>query len=247
MISFLLVTGPPFDTPLWSGVVDRIHSQGHKATAFQMLMDGDGSIENESKRLAEQIHQTGKSVVLIAHGSAIPTAIKASSQATPAGLVLSNGPFVQVDMLTKTLARWAQLPKTVTETILSSKRSMRLLSSSLGLRRLVVNPYVMDHDTTVTICGPIFDSGPRTARMRNYLKTLSKTAWLNTSIDTPTLLCWGDADPLTIRNVESFMNSKPNGVSHEAVPGGRYLHPVERPWELADRCISWAENSLTTT
>jgi len=247
MISFLLVTGPPFDAPLWTPVLERIRSQEHHATAATMLNGGDGSLESEAANLAEQIRKANGKVVLVAHGTAIPAAIKACQEAAPAGLVLSNGPLTETDLFTRALIRWAHLPKTITETLFSPERSINFLASSVGLRRLVVNPYVMDHDTTVMVCGPIFQSNDRLGRMRNYLRTLESDPYPNIPEGIPTLLCWGDADPISNWNNITFNNEDSPLIERNPVPGGRYLHPVERPWELADRCIHWVENSLTTT
>ena len=247
MISFLFVTGPPFDAPLWDAVVRRIRNHGHSASAVEMFDGGDGSIDFESNRLAERILTTKRPIVLVAHGTAVPAAIEACRKLQPDGLVLSNGPLYHTDLFTRLLIRWAKLPAAVTQKVVSPKRSMSFLASSMGLRRLVVNPYVMDHDTTVMVCGPIFASTARFDRMRSYLKTLMNFDWTNAPADVPILVCYGDDDPISTRNIEHFLNKNQSNIETIPVPGGRYLHPIERPWELADRCVDWAENSLTTT
>ena len=212
-----------------------------------MFQGGDGSVDFEANRLAEQMLNANDPVVLVAHGTAIPAAIEASRKVEPNGLVLSNGPLHQTDLFTRTLIRWAKLPTTVTHKVVSPKRTINFLSSSVGLRRLVVNPYVMDHDTTVTVCGPIFESNVRFARMRNYLKTLENFDWKDPPNNVPTLLCYGDSDPISRRNIDTFTRENQDNIQTLPVPGGRYLHPIERPWELADRCVDWAKKSLTTT
>jgi hypothetical protein len=247
MFSYLLVTGPPFDTALWDAVGKRICERGHQAIAMAMFTDGDGSLHIESKRIARHIEEAEHPVVLIAHGAAIPAAIEACHQQAPAGLVLSNGPIDSVDHFTHGLIRWANLPRTFTEKLMSPARTMSLLASSIGLRRLVVNPYVMDHDTTVTVCGPIFESKERLARMRNYLQALSKRSCPTLPNNISNLICRGDADTLSSCDSITLIKTLAKGSESSPVPGGRYLHPIERPWELADRSIEWAEKQLPTT
>ena len=247
MISFLLVTGPPFDAPLWSSVASRIRDKNHSVSTFSMLQAGDGSLDNESALLAQKIFEERSPVVLIAHGTAIPAAIDACQKVSPAALILSNGPLRDEDFFTRGLIHWANLPALFTEKILSPNRMLNVMASSIGFRRLVVNPYVMDHDTTVTVCGPIFQTQERRHRMRSYLRSLAKFDWKTPLPNTPTILLWGNSDNLTTSKIKTFLDSTPSTFEYEAIPGGRYLHPIERPWELADRSIRWAEKTLTTT
>jgi hypothetical protein len=212
-----------------------------------MFTDGDGSLASEANRIAHQIHASPQPVVLIAHGPAIPAAIEASHQHAPRGLILSNGPIESIDRFTRGLIQWARLPRTLTETLMSPTRNLALLASSVGLRRLVVNPYVMDHDTIVTVCGPIFGSTDRLARVRFYLKSLANHSWKRPPNTLRILICQGDGGTVNSCNYESFIKSMAKGSESSPVPGGRYLHPIERPWELADRSITWAEKNLTTT
>jgi len=247
MISFLLVTGPPFDVPLWTSVTERIQSKNHTARVVSMLCNGDGTIDSESAQLAKNIFDCQTPVVLIAHGTAIPAALQASRKIAPEALILSNGPLQSHDPFTRALIQWSHLPHPLAEKILSPDRKLKLLASSIGLRRLVVNPYVMDHDTTVMVCGPIIEDKQRRYRMRNYLRSLKKVDWQTPKPHIPTLLLWGDSDPLTTRKTITFLKTNPINFAYEPIAGGRYLHPIERPWELADRAIHWAENSATTT
>ena len=247
MISFILVTGPPFDAPLWAKVAARIESRNHVATMVPMLQSGDGSLESEANRLAHTVLGADTPVVLVAHGTAIPAALNASQKIPPSAMVMSNGPLHGLDLFTSGFVRWATLPKLLTENPFSTQALAKLMPSSIGFRRLVVNPYVMDHDTTVTVCGPVFESPEWRNRMRNYLRSLSKDQWQAPNLDRPTLLAWGDSDPLSRRNVSIFKEHHSSNIEYQAIPGGRYLHPIERPWELADRCVEWAQKTITTT
>ena len=247
MTSFLFVTGPPFDAPLWNFVIERIQERGFSAHAVEMLGSGDGSVEIEINRLAEYLLGLNEPVVLVAHGTAIPVAIEASRKVPPTGLILSNGPLCRADRFTRILIAWARLPAVVTQHLVSPRRTMKLLASSIGLRRLVINPYVMDHDTTVAVCGPIIQSETRFRRMRSYLKNLATFEQHAPPKNLPILLCYGDADNLSICNVRDFLEKDKTSIESMSIPGGRYLHPIERPWELADRCMEWADKSLTTT
>ena len=247
MLHYLMIAGPPFDIGLWAAVEQRIGSQGHTTQTLAMFIDGDGSLNHETDRIAHAIESAQNPVVLIAHGAAIPAAIEASRKHAPSGFVVSNGPISSIDRFTRGLIQWASLPSGVTEKLISPTLAMSILSSSIGLRRLVVNPYVMDHDTTVTVCGPIFEDKARLGRMRRFIKDLTEHTWPAPPRNVQMLFCRGDSDPLTICNYDTLRPSLAQGSMRDPVPGGRYLHPIERPWELADRSMNWADKNLTTT
>ena len=247
MLSFLLVTGPPFDVPLWTTVASRIEQKKHSVSTVSMLSCGDGSLDSEANQLAEKIFETTLPVVVIAHGTAIPAALNACQKVRPSAIVLSNGPLQSIDPLTKALIGWSKLPGLLTDTLISTDAILKVLASSIGLRRLVVNPYVMDHDTTVSVCRPIFASKTRRTRQREYFRSLSTHPWQAPPTDTPTMVLWGDSDILTRGQCVTFSNMETNGIDFQSIPGGRYLHPIERPWELADRCIEWAQKITIAT
>ena len=57
---------------------------------------------------------------------------------------------------------------------------------------------------------------------------------------------WGDSDPLyTLGQLRKALVG-PGANTLSIIPGGRNMHVVERPWELADRVME-REEALPTT
>ena len=232
---------------MWTDVLRRMRTRGINAQSWDTLTEGTGSIKDETDRLVSAINQAAEDVVLIGHGTSLPLVLATAEATNIAGLVLSNGPLGQPDALSRGLSRIARLPRPLARALFSAPLSLPFLASSLGLRRTVVNPYVMDRDTTVAICGPILKNSDRLGRALRYFETLSSAPTLSPSGHTKTLLCWGDSDPITSRNYEEFMENMATSITNTPIEGGRYFHPVERPWALADTVVDWAATHLTTT
>jgi len=87
----------------------------------------------------------------------------------------------------------------------------------------------------------------RRNKMKNFFKTSKTTDLSLHSPPAKTLLCWGDSDPITSGSYKLFLKTKTDNVDVSPVPGGRFLHPIERPWELADRVSAWTQKIATTT
>lgn len=247
MTSFWFIAGPPFDTPMWAEVVRRMQDHGQDTHCWPTLTEGTGSLQSEIVRLVTAINASKTPIVLIGHGTALPLVIAAAQQTDVSGIVLSNGPLGEQDLLSAGLSRMAHLPKVIAQRLLSPSVALPLLASSVGLRRTVVNPYVMDRDTTVAICEPILSDSARRARVQTYLTSLNKDALQAPSRETPALLCWGDSDALSSRIYNEFLKNCPQNITVDPVQGGRFFHPVERPWELADKVVNWAATQQTTT
>jgi hypothetical protein len=243
----LFIAGPPFDTSLWKDVSERLNIHGYTNEFVSLLVDGDGSMRTEAERVAHEIQQSTEPVILVAQGSALPVALTAATIAKPAGIVLTNGVLGRTDPMTRALCAAAQMPQLMFNQMCSPQIILRWLSSSAGLRRAVVNPYVMDHDTTVAICGPIFEDKAKRKRLQRYLKDLSTEANKSPTFSAKTLLCWGDSDLLNPVKTSPFDKQSTDLITKEVILGGKYLHPVERPWEIADRIHEWAVKHLTTT
>lgn len=247
MFTILLVAGPPFDTPMWIEVQRRLEAHGLKTRCWSVLDSATGNFDDEAALLANEIDRSDESIILLAHGTALPLVIAAARQNPPAGIVLTNGTMSESDIFARGLRMLSRAPAPLSTVLFSEKIALPLLASSVGLRRTVVNPYVMDHDTTVAVCGPILSHPERRIKMQTFFKTSEKRDWNLSDIPAKTLLCWGDSDPLTRRYYDVFMKSKPSDVDVSPVPGGRFLHPIERPWELADRVSTWTQKMVTTT
>jgi pimeloyl-ACP methyl ester carboxylesterase len=180
--------------------------------------------------------------LVVAHGLALPAAIAAARLSPPRALVLSNGPLGRLDPVTAALARAPGLPF-----LLNPAIWLRWLASSAGLRRAVVNPYVMDRDTVVALCGPSVDSAAGRRATAAYAKSLLRPLPDARDLPCPVLLLWGDADALYPPFLAASGEAAGPGTTYVAVPGGRFLHPEERPWAMADAIASWVGSRRSVT
>jgi len=247
MFTILLVAGPPFDSPMWGDVQRRLETHGLKTRCWTVLNSATGNFEDEADMLAAEIEGSDESLILLAHGTALSLVVAAAQKHPPAGIVLTNGAIGDSDLFGRGLRMLARAPGPLTSALFSDKVALPFLASSVGLRRAVVNPYVMDHDTTVAVCGPILSHPERRTKMRNFFKTNEMKGWNPNNPPVKTLLCWGDSDPLTSRSYSIFMKTKPDKVEVSTILGGRFLHPIERPWEVADRVSLWTQKLVATT
>jgi hypothetical protein len=232
---------------MWGEVQRRLETHGLNTRCWSVLNSATGNLEDEAALLAAEIEGADESLILLAHGTALPLVIAAARKSPPAGIVLTNGALGDTDLLGRGLRLLSRAPGPLTSALFSAKIALPFLASSVGLRRAVVNPYVMDHDTTVAVCGPILSHPERRMKMRNFFKTSETSDWNPSNPPVKTLVCWGDSDPLTSRSYSTLIKSKPDDVDVSVVPGGRFLHPIERPWELADRVSVWTKKMVTTT
>ena len=235
MTTIICVSGPPFHSTMWAHVEKRLNTNGVNTESWSLFGTDTGTFDAELAALVAHVARVEGPVVLVGHGLANPLVIAATIAGNVSGIVLTNGPLSQPGRWTRVVHWVSKTPRPLT---------MAWLRSSVGLRRLVVNPYVMDRDTTVAVCGPVIEDRHRRRCMARYLASIKWTAPKN---GTKVLLCQGDTDPLTCSNHDNFINSFDGWVSADPIPGGRMLHPVERPWELADRVASWTAKSATTT
>jgi pimeloyl-ACP methyl ester carboxylesterase len=234
-----LLAGPPFGgEPMWDAVIRRWGSS--RVRVVDVLALGP-EIETASQALANEMR--GRSVVLIAHGTALPVAWRAAREGIAAGLVLTNGPLTQLDAV----ARGAAAIASKAPWALHPRVAIPALASSLALRRLVVNPYVMDRDTVVALLGGSLDSPERRAALQAFLRSLAGSFDRQAAFDGPTLCVWGDADVLHPAAIADEARRWFPRLRHVAVPGGRLFHPVERPWSLADAVEDWLAGGLTAT
>ena len=234
-----LLAGPPFTgEPMWDAVIRRWGSA--RVRVVDVLALGP-EIEPASQALASEMR--GKSILLIAHGTALPVAWRAACDGNAAGLVLTNGPLLDLDPVARAAAAVAR----VAPWSLRPRVAVPALASSLALRRLVVNPYVMDRDTVVALLGGSLDSPERRALVQKFLRSLAGSFDQQASFDGPTLCVWGDADVLHPAAIADEARRWFPRLRHVAVPGGRLFHPVERPWSLADAIDDWLAGGMTVT
>lgn len=236
-LDVLFLSGPPFGPELFRQVVARL-GFGSAESVIDPQHPDDGWPE-AAARLAERLRK--RPTVVVAHGLAVPAAVAAALAAPPAGLVLTNGPVRRLDPFAAALSRVTAAPggrALAAATLLRPRPWLGWLASSAGLRRAVVNPYVMDRDTVATLCGPLVASAAGRRATAAWLASLRDLPDA-TALRCPVFLPWGDGDPLYPAAEASFLEAALPGARHESIPGGQHGHPEERPWELADRVGAW--------
>ncbi len=221
----VLVAGPPVGAAIFREVQRRLAPR--RSVALELLTDEPAGIEALAGRLGAAVQRLGAAAVL-AHGLAVPVAMRLETEAL---VILSNGPVRSLDPITSALAA---LPERGLCALLRPGIFRRWLGSSLGLRRAVINPYVMDRDTVAMLSEAYLSSAARRRATAAWLRDLPRA--LDTCGPAPRHLAaiWGDADPIyPIQQMESLSGALAVG----AVTGAGMLHPEERPWALADALL----------
>lgn len=236
----LLLAGPPASAGLWRGLLAR-WGVGARARAFELFdpPPEDPSVDGLARRVAAELATLPRPRALVAHGAAVPVALRAAAIDRPEHLALSNGPIGRLDPVLAGLCRLASSPRLLASTLLQPPVLSGWLASSLGLRRAVVNPYVMDRDTVVALLGPLLRTRQHRLALARFLASLPAAVAEPPRYEGRTLLVWGDADPLYPPAHADEARRWLPAARHVAVPGGQHLHPEERPWEMADRLAAW--------
>ena len=245
--TILLVSGPPVSALIWDDVVDRLkfHAQAVEVVELLEPVPADPSVAGLARDLGKAVEAIEGPVVLVAHGTAIPVAWQLAETAELAGLVLTNGPIASLDPFLKTFCHLARSPRLLASTLLQPGLLRLWLASSAGLRRTVVNPYVMDRDMVVAISEPYLQSPASRLAVAEFLKDLPQAVKSPGSLEVPTLLLWGDEDRLyPPSTIDSIRHLLPR-ISHERICGGQHHHPAERPWDIADRLVNWNPQTVT--
>ncbi|MFT4977634.1 MAG: pimeloyl-ACP methyl ester carboxylesterase [Myxococcota bacterium] len=230
----LLVTGAPFSATLWSGVEERLRTHGLRGESIELL--DCSTVQAAADLLASRVRMHDGPLAIVAHGSAVPAALRAAAAAAPAALVLTNGPAARVDPILKGIAALPTIA--LSQLLLRPGVWLRWLASSAGLRRAVINPYVMDRDMVVTICQPPVNTAPRRAASASWLKDVARGE-PTPSFSGALLLVWGDHDPLYPASDVDIVRKRMPQLAHTSIPGGQHLHPIERPWAIADAIAEW--------
>jgi pimeloyl-ACP methyl ester carboxylesterase len=218
----LYLSGPPFGVELFRHVRARV---GHGDIVDACALGR--SWQEAGASVAERLSQ--RPTVLVAHGLAVPAAIAAALAAPPVALVLSNGPILRTRAPMRALARAASASPWFLHPVIY----LRWLASSAGLRRAVVNPYVMDRDTVALLCGAGVASPQARSAQAAYLASLTMLPEAR-ALTCPTVLVWGADDALHPASEADFLASANPLARVETIEGGRFGHPEERPWALAD-------------
>ena len=236
----LLITGPPLGAVVFEHVQRRMAPRRSIAVELVEIPRGEASLEGLAARMNQVVRET-QATAVVAHGLAVPVAMRMKG----VRVYVSNGPLSAPDAVLRSLASAGQ--STLAQLILQPALALRWMASSAGLRRAVVNPYVMDRDTVVRLSAAVMRSAETRATASAWIRACSSGVDQQWSVELSEVFgIWGDSDPLyplaQLRNALSG----PGANLPNVIPGGRNMHLVERPWELADRVME-REAALATT
>lgn len=232
-----LLSAPPFGPALWDGARARLAERFAVRSLDLVDSAEDFSLPAVWTRLQARLGEEAPGL-LVGHGLAVPYLLAFASSLPLRGLVLCNGPIGPLHPLLAAASALAR-QGAVLDPLLRPGLAIPALASSLGLRRAVRNPYVMDRDTVVAVCGPAL-SGARPRRaLRVLLAGLPEPTRSTAPVTSPLLLIWGDEDRLHPASCVDLARLRAPGLRHHRVAGGRLLHPVERPWETAEAIERW--------
>jgi hypothetical protein len=176
--------------------------------------------------------------MLVGHGLAVPLAVAASGAGVHT-LVISNGPTDKLDPISRFLSRMPL--RLLSGVVLNERISVAWLSSSLGLRRTVVNPYVMDRETVCALTQDSLRGAPGRAQVASWVQGLPEMLPVSLPSDLNVVALWGDGDRLY--PVDEILQKE--SLEVHSILGGRFFHPQERPWEMADACLDLLDKSAT--
>jgi pimeloyl-ACP methyl ester carboxylesterase len=218
-------------------VIDRLEHHGLSARAIELFDPApeDASVESLAEAL---VAETSPDDVLVCHGTAVPVVLAAAAHRPPRALVVTNGALGALDPFTRGICSAARLPG-FARTTLRPEIWNRWLSSSAGLRRTVVNPYVMDRDTVVALTRPYLATLQHRQAVGRFFSHLPEAISEPPSVACSTLLLWGDEDPLYPAHIADTARQWIPQATVRMIPGGQHHHPAERPWAMADELASW--------
>jgi pimeloyl-ACP methyl ester carboxylesterase len=235
-----LVAGPPFDGALWAHAARRLEQRGWAVRIIELGADGGPPAAWASGLRAA----LGPDELLVAHGAALRFALRAAAAAEAAGaplpgLVLCNGAAGAVDPVSRALGAACARPG-LGRLLCRPAVLQRYLWSSLGLRRAVVNPYVMERDRVVAVTSRWLGAGASAPALAAALAEGAVVEAVPALPRTPVLLLWGDEDPLYPPAVADAARAALGRALHHRIAGGQHLHVEERPWAAADLIHAWA-------
>ena len=221
------LAGPPFGPGLYEGVIRRLKQNGLNANVLDPFAES-----GHPAKIIEQLECIiGSNDVLVAHGTALPLATEMSQIIPLSALFLSNGPITAIDPATRLYSKSSRWMRNMA---MKPFWAIPTLRSSIGLRRLVVNPYVMDHDTIVRVCQPLKQSPKHRKHYAEFFGNLRSMTPITQPKSTQTYLIWGDSDLLYPTHQASSILSSWKDTFLIEIAGAKHLHPIESPWAMAD-------------
>ena len=222
----LLVAGPPCSGRLFREVQRRLVPR--RSLAVELV---DPSAPAGISALAERLGALARvhgAEVVVAHGLAIPLLANLDVKLR----VLTNGPVSSLDPVTAAVARLP--PAILTRGLLRPGVLTRWLASSAGLRRLVLNPYVMDRDTVAMLLEPLVADPARRAATAAWIRALPGAVKTNWSGGGEIAAIWGEFDRIYLISQLDSLREMGRIGALRVIPGGRHLHIEEQPWSFAD-------------
>lgn len=219
-----LLSSPPFGEHFWTLVRDRLVEYGHDVS-IHTPVETHATVSEACEQLARTITPSDQ---VVAHGLAVPLLLQFAQKHPIDCAFVSNGPLKSLDPL---CTAYSTLPTFLQKIYLHPALSFRFFCSSLGFRRAVVNPYVMDKEMVSRTCDPLNKSSFR-ANSVAYLKDLGSFSPPE-SLQTRLVAIWGDHDLLYPTTIATELQHRYD-TKRIDIEGGKLLHPIERPWAIAD-------------
>jgi len=236
----LLITGPPLGALVFEHVQRRMAPRRSIAVELVQIPIAQANLKGLVAKMDEVVAASGASAV-VAHGLAVPVAMRMQG----VRVYISNGPLQRPDTVMRGLTSAGQ--STLAQLILQPNLALRWMSSSAGLRRAVVNPYVMDRDTVVRLSEAVLSTAESRKSAASWIKAVAADLEQDWVVKASEVFgIWGDSDPLYPLGQLRKALVGPGANTLSIIPGGRNMHVVERPWELADRVME-REEALPTT
>jgi len=228
-MSVLFLNGPPFSSSLfWAEVQNRLSHHNIQSHCFDFLQHS-GKLSNIAQHTLAELRKHNIQHI-VAHGLAVPLALQLTTMYPLEQVILSNGPLNPNSVL-QFLSR---CPSVVLRQLLRPTISIPFCASSIAFRRLVVNPYVMERDTIVSLCSENLSSRKYRNNTVEYLHSVQNFQPQHRNNNAHYVFLWGDADrlfPATTINTISLKKSTSETIF---IAGGEHFHPIERPWAIAD-------------
>ena len=229
--------GPPVSSLLLRHLARPLAAGGF-ALALPELFDPPprrGRVLDLAERLAPLL--PGGDGAVIAHGNAWPVALALAERGLVSRLILLDGPIDGLDPFSRALAGLARVSRPLAARLLSPTLVLPALASSAALRRLVVNPYLMDRDIVAMLGAPWSATAAHRAAVADYLADIAS---FRANIDLPgtdVLWVWAGADVLQPKPTSPEKNVRGRSSTAVALPGARHLAPEEVPWLIADAIL----------
>ncbi|MEC8380146.1 MAG: alpha/beta hydrolase [Myxococcota bacterium] len=235
MTTIMCIPCPPFGTEYWTAVCNRLEDKKKPTKIVNPLSTASGLAE-ATQIMEDELSSSDEDIVILTHGATLNLALALSAHPKVKGIVLSNGSVSKQSILARL---GSIIPSSVLKAALHPRISTKLFSSSLGMRRWVVNPYVMNHDMVVRVCNEFINDSKYRSNCLNWVGMNGLPLKPAADDSKPCLSIWGTHDifhPLSERQAIDGLFTDHTAVD---VPGGRYLHGLERPWETADHILEW--------